>query len=389
MDTRSNKNISSLKGWFDFILVAGLVAGLVLLAACSPRAANNSMTTPPTVSTGEISSVTAPPSQTATHTPTKILEPTATPLPSATPTLKPTVTPKPDVGALMAQAATEAGITFPDEVSSSYESPNGRYGSSISFSQALAEAGGFSDTEFSDEFMRRVTLDIFGHMAYASLNNHPRHNAFKALIPPGGQDSDFYHGSHEFIRLAQLFAEQNDFTFTLGPDYDAYSRVIGTTNVTISRVEIHFMTSAEYPLLQEALTRNGIPFAQAFPGNWSGRRAAGGIKEGGLIAIDGNTLHIYSFYNGVPGGSYRGGYAPMEQLGVESNNLQRLDALRYQLGIAEWWLSLFVVSRVHPNFLSVFTMVDMPILCAADVNKIDTSIGWGKMCALPATSMFK
>ena len=57
--------------------------------------------------------------------------------------------------------------------------------------------------------------------------------------------------------------------------------------------------------------------------------------------------------------------------------------------MVEWWLSLFFASRVHPNFRSIFTMIDMPILCADDVNNIDTSIGWGKMCDLPPRGMFK
>ena len=391
LSTQTKKNISSRIGWFDFVLVIGLVAGLVLLAACSPRAAKNSIATPPTDSSGEIPSVHSLSSPTATPAPTKTPEPTVTeqptktPLPTATPTPKPTATPKPDVQALMSQAAAEAGITFPDEVSSSYEDPNGKFGGSLSFSQEMAKAGGFSDTEFPDEVMRRILLDIFGHIAYTQLGDNTfKYEASRELVPTGDDPYQFS-GSPRYILLAEEFMKQSNLTFSIGPDYGDFSRRIGRDNVNLTHLHLHFIKMDEFDSLKQSFDRNNIQYAVVLPDALAAKRPT--EQQRGMVVLDGDTIHLFGYNKGSTSITPRGGFYPLELLNG-ADDVKRLYAVNDYLSYVEWWLDLLTFPGGHPHFMSIFATLYPGLLCTEDLPAFkprETRVS----CETAAQSMFK
>jgi hypothetical protein len=282
----------------------------------------------------------------------------------------------------------EAGIIFPEELSAAYEDDSQRYGGSIHLSQALAQAGGFSSVEISDEMMRRILLDTLGHAAYASLYNHKRYDDFQALVPSGDNNYQFM-VTPLYIRLAERYVEESTFQFIVNSSvYPEFERKTGSFNVTITHIHIHFIKMAEYPALKEAFDSLGILVFDAFPGDWTKRREAAGDQQRGLLVLSGSSLHVFGYDNGNNLHAATAGFYPLEQLGG-SSDLKRLKAFEELVGFVEWWISLMFSSQVHPNFLSIFTTISMEALCADSLENLDQYQAWLTACNPTAEGMLK
>jgi len=288
------------------------------------------------------------------------------------------------VSELLSQALTDAGITFSEEVTSSYRDPSGKFSGSLTFSEALAKAANFSDTEFPDEFMRRVLLDIFGHIAYASLYSIPRYDEFRELVPPAGEQHYFYFGDPRFIALVEPIMDYSGLEVNIGPDYQVYAKRLGRTTVLIRSIHMHFIKMDEFSRLKDAMDKHKILYALVFTDGWAAMSKA---QKRGLVVIDNDAIELFGYENGTPG-TVDMGFKPMEQ-SRNASDFKRLHALSEEIIAAEHWFGLLFLSPSHPRIPSILTGIEMDILCLLPLEDLDTARGWGLACETLSEGMFQ
>lgn len=322
-----------------------------------------------------------PPSPTPSETPT----PTRVP-PTETPTFEPTrtLTPTPDLDVVFAQVFSEASIDFPTQLTTSYQDPNNKFGGSISFSEGLAKAANFSSTNFSEEFMRRMLLDVFGHIAYASLYSHPRYDAFQELMPPEHTDYYHYFGDIRFITLMEETFKETGLIVKIGSDYTQYGRQFDFKPIEIKYIHLNFIKMDEYGPLKDAFEKARVEFA-VVPSDALAVRSSSQTR--GLVIIENGSLYLFGYGNGTPGVDDRG-FKPLEQ-SKNANDLKRLKGVQALIVSVEFWLSHLFLSPYHPNPYSISTGISVQALCADSLDNIKKYDSWIVACEKPAEGMFR
>lgn len=319
----------------------------------------------------------------AMPTPTLSPKPTLSPTPKRTP--EPTATPKPDMAVVLSQVASEAGITFPAEVTTTYEDPSGKFGGSISFSQALAKAAGFKDTEMPDWFIRRILLDVFGNIAYAQLNNNPKYDAFNVLVPDSRSDLGKFSGDPRYVTLMEEVFQKSRLTVQINTvDYQDYAAKVGTGPITIKDIHLHFIKMSEFDALQTAFDQNHIMYAKVHTDGWYRMQ---GVQRRALVVIDNGIIHLFGYENGRLEAAVSDS-KPMERL-KNGSDFQRLVAFEEQIASVEGWFGLLFLSPRHPMVISVGDNINLSLMCTESLDDIDQHANSNKVCTPLADGMFR